>query len=91
MGQAQDTLFALAEVAVALAGFSAIVVVLKRGAEGRWTAADADRFPAFMIEALTVSDFCFRHQIDMLNSTMLASPFPNTPGERLNGSPAVGQ
>ena len=58
MEQAQDTLFALAEVAVALAGFSAIVVVLKRGAEGRWSAADADRFHGMVVHAIFAVVFC---------------------------------
>ena len=31
----QDTLIGLAEIAIALAGFSAIVVMLRRGTDGR--------------------------------------------------------
>ena len=58
MGDAQDTLFTLAEVAIALAGFSAIVVVLKRGAEGKWTLADADRFHGMVIHAICAVVFC---------------------------------
>lgn len=58
MGQAQDTLFALAEVAIALAGFSAIVVVLKRGTAGRWRAADADRFHGMVVHAIFAVVFC---------------------------------
>ena len=58
MGDAQDTLFTLAEVAIALAGFSAIVVVLKRGSEGRWSATDADRFHGMVIHAICAVVFC---------------------------------
>ena len=52
MGDAQQTLFALAEVAIALAGFSAIVVVLKRSDQGTWTLAAADRFHGMIIHAI---------------------------------------
>ena len=58
MGDAQNTLLALAEVAIALAGFSAIVVVLKRGTEGKWTLADADRFHGMVIHAICAVVFC---------------------------------
>ncbi len=53
-----DTLLALAEVAVALAGFSAIVVVLKRGVTGQWTLYDADRFHGMIIHAIAAVIFC---------------------------------
>ena len=53
-----DTLLSLAEVAVALAGFSAIVVVLKRGASGQWSASDADQFHGMIIHAIAAVVFC---------------------------------
>ena len=37
-----ETLYALCEVTVALAGFAAIVVLFKRNDSGRWRPADAD-------------------------------------------------
>ncbi len=53
-----DTLLALAEVAVALAGFSAIVVVLKRGSEGKWQTRHADQFHGMVIHAIFAVVFC---------------------------------
>ena len=58
MTEQTDTLLALAEVAVALAGFSAIVVVLKRGVTGQWTSHDADRFHGMIIHAIAAVVFC---------------------------------
>lgn len=58
MGEAQDTLLSLAEVAIALAGFSAIVVVLKRGVEGKWSAVHADKFHGMVIHAIFAVVFC---------------------------------
>ena len=54
-----DVLLDFAEVAIALAGFSAIVVVLKRGAEGKWDAVDADRFHGMVIHSTCAVLFCF--------------------------------
>lgn len=53
-----ETLLSLAEVAVALAGFAAIVVVLKRGSGGRWRAADADQFHGMIIHSIAAVIFC---------------------------------
>jgi hypothetical protein len=47
----QDTLIGLAEIAIALAGFSAIVVMLRRGADGRWSALDAARFQGMVLHS----------------------------------------
>ena len=58
MGEAQGTLLSLAEVAIALAGFSAIVVVLKRGVEGKWSALHADQFNGMVIHAIFAVIFC---------------------------------
>ena len=58
MGDAQNTLLSLAEVAIALAGFSAIVVVLKRSVEGKWSAAHADQFNGMVIHAVFAVVFC---------------------------------
>ena len=59
MFNSPDTLLGLAEVAIALAGFSAIVVVLKRGEAGTWTRVDADRFIGMVIHAVFAVVFCF--------------------------------
>ena len=59
MFNSPDTLLGLAEVAIALAGFSAIVVVLKRGETGNWTQADADRFIGMVVHAIFAVVFCF--------------------------------
>ena len=58
MGEAQSTLLSLAEVSIALAGFSAIVVVLKRGVEGKWSALHADQFNGMVIHAIFAVVFC---------------------------------
>lgn len=58
MLEIQDTLLSYAEVAIALAGFSAIVVVLKRGVSGRWLPSDADRFHGMVIHSVFAVVFC---------------------------------
>ncbi|NKC00700.1 MAG: hypothetical protein GKR90_19705 [Pseudomonadales bacterium] len=54
-----ETLLSLAEVAIALAGFSAVVVVMKRTTSGKWTRGDADRFHGMAIHAVFAVLFCF--------------------------------
>jgi hypothetical protein len=54
-----DTLFALAELAVGMAGFSAIVVLFKRRESGRWLPRDADRFNGMVLHAMAGAAFCF--------------------------------
>lgn len=56
--EAQDTLLTLAEVAIALAGFSAIVVVLRRGNDGKWSRRDADQFHGMVIHSVCAVLFC---------------------------------
>ncbi len=53
-----DILFALAEVSIALAGFSAVVVLFKRGVSGEWLPADADRFHGMLLHAMSAVFFC---------------------------------
>lgn len=53
-----DTLFGLAEIAVGMAGFSAIVVLFKRRDSGKWQPADADRFNGMLIHAMSAALFC---------------------------------
>lgn len=53
-----DTLFTLAEIAVGMAGFSAIVVLFKRRDSGKWLPSDADRFNGMLIHAMTAAFFC---------------------------------
>lgn len=54
-----DTLLSLAEVAIALAGFSAIVVVLKRSSGGTWSRRDADLFMGMVAHSVFAVMFCF--------------------------------
>jgi len=53
-----ETLYALAEVSVAIAGFAAIVVIFKRGDSGHWRASDADRFNGMLLHAVAAGFFC---------------------------------
>jgi len=54
-----DTLFNVAEIAVAIAGFAAIVVLFRRRDEGTWQAYDGDRFNGMVMHALVALFFCF--------------------------------
>lgn len=54
-----ETLLNLAEVAIALAGFSAIVVVLKRTTSGMWSRVDSDQFMGMVAHAVFAVVFCF--------------------------------
>jgi len=53
-----DTLFGLAEVAIGMAGFSAIVVIFKRLDSGQWRRDDADRFNGMLIHSMAAAFFC---------------------------------
>lgn len=53
-----DTLYTLAEIAVALAGFAAVVVLFKRTDSGKWTLEDADRFNGMLMHAMAAGFFC---------------------------------
>ena len=59
MSEIFDSLLGLAEVAVALAGFSAVVIVLRRSADGRWDEASADKFHGMIIHAICAVAFSF--------------------------------
>jgi len=48
-----EVLFAVAEFSVAVAGFSAIVVILRRSESGKWRAIDADRFHGMLLPSTT--------------------------------------
>ena len=54
-----DTLYSLAEVSIAMAGFAAIVVVFRRRDRGGWHPADADRFNGMLLHAMAAAFFCF--------------------------------
>lgn len=49
----------LATVAIALAGFAAVVMLLRRGDSGRWAADDADRFHRMVVHAICAVAFSF--------------------------------
>lgn len=53
-----ETLYALAEIAIAMAGFAAIVVIFKRRSSGGWAVADADRFNGMLLHAMAAGLFC---------------------------------
>jgi len=53
-----DTLFTLAEISVAMAGFSAIVVLFRRLESGLWRAADADRLHGMVLHSMFAGFFC---------------------------------
>ncbi len=55
-----DTLLTIAEVGIAMAGFSAIVVMLRRGeTSNRWQKQDADRFHGMIVHAVLAALFSF--------------------------------
>ena len=54
----QGTLFTVAEMAIGMAGFSAIVVMFKRRGSGRWDPADADRFNGMLLHSIAAGFFC---------------------------------
>ena len=56
---ASDSLFALAEIAILIAGFAAIVVVLRRDKDGGWDVEDAQRFQGMLAHAAFAVTFCF--------------------------------
>lgn len=53
-----ETLYTLAEIAIGMAGFSAIVVVFKRRDTGSWLAEDADRFNGMILHSIAAVFFC---------------------------------
>lgn len=54
----EDLLFTLAEIAVAMAGFSAVVVVFRRRDQVGWAPADADRFNGMVLHSMASAFFC---------------------------------
>ena len=53
-----ETLLTLAEIAIAIAGFSAIVVAFKQRVSGEWLPDDADRFHGMLSHAMFAAFFC---------------------------------
>lgn len=54
-----SALLTVAEIAIALAGFSAVVVIFKRRSSGEWARADADRFHGMVLHAMAATAFAF--------------------------------
>ncbi len=54
-----DTLLTLAEVAITMAGFSAVVIIFKKRDTGTWFKSDADRFQGMVIHTIIAVLFCF--------------------------------
>lgn len=53
-----DTLLSLAELAVAITGFAAIVVVFRRRESGRWERFGANSFNGMLFHSMTALVFC---------------------------------
>ena len=66
-----DTLHTLAQIAIALIGFSGIVVVFGERTSARWTAEEALRLYALLAPSLTVLFCCF---IPILLAALLDRP-----------------
>ena len=49
----------VAEIAITIAGFAAIIVMFKQRNDGTWQAGDADRFHGMLLHAFTAAFFCF--------------------------------
>lgn len=58
-----DSLNTLAEVAIAFAGFSSVVVIFRRPSDGGWSAPEANRFTGMIVHALHAAGFAFVPQI----------------------------
>jgi len=54
-----NTLLTLAEVAITMAGFSAVVIIFKKRETGTWFKSDADRFQGMVTHAIIAALFCF--------------------------------
>lgn len=53
-----DALLALAEIAVAFAGFASVVVLFQRRNDGEWDEVSAFRYRAMVLSALMTAAFC---------------------------------
>ena len=51
-------LYAIAQIAIAISGFAALVVAFKQRRDGMWSAADADRFHGMLAHGLAAAFFC---------------------------------
>jgi len=58
-----EVLNTLAEVAVAFAGFSSVVIIFRRRSDGAWNDTDANRFMGMIVHALHAAGFAFVPQI----------------------------
>lgn len=54
-----QSLYALAEISIAMVGFSAIVVLFRKSDSGTWKAEDADRFNGMLLHSMAATFFCF--------------------------------
>ena len=54
-----DQLNSVAEIAITIAGFAAIVVMFKQRSDGTWLSAHADRFHGMLLHAFAAVFFCF--------------------------------
>ena len=58
LGESSDNLLALAELAIALAGFSAIIVVLRNNESEKWAPRDVDYFHGMITHSAFATFFC---------------------------------
>jgi len=54
-----QSLYPVAQLAITIAGFASLVVVLKRRDDGMWDSGDADRFHGMLLHASFATGFCF--------------------------------
>ena len=56
---ASDALGTIAEIAIAVAGFSGVAAVLGRRSQGEWTPLDVFRLRALLLSSFSIVVFCF--------------------------------
>ena len=51
-------LYAIAQIAIAISGFAALVVAFKQRRDGMWCTEDADRFHGMLLHGMSAAFFC---------------------------------
>ncbi len=76
----QEVLFSLMEIAIALAGFSAIVVSVRHRIQRAWTASDSDFFSGMIVHSICAALFSLlptllhSFTLDLTTSIQIAAP-----------------
>jgi hypothetical protein len=68
---ATDALATIAEIAIAVAGFSGVAAVLGRRSQGEWSPLDVFRLRALLLSSFSIVIFCFLPIV--LSLTLLSS------------------